>query len=72
MNLGNHPGLTPLGDHNSKKRKLFDPPDPTPNGIACPKCGTELLDSTPGMALLSHPPQHKIHCTSCNYHGYRF
>ena len=45
---------------------------PEPNGIACPKCGGELLDSTPNIVLTSYPPQYNIHCPKCDYTGYRF
>ena len=44
---------------------------PSPNGIECPKCGKELLDSSPGTTLASHPPQKNIHCPVCDYRGYR-
>ena len=41
--------------------------DPRPNGIACPTpgCGGELWDSTPGVVLLSSPPQKQVHCPKC-------
>ena len=43
------------------------------NGIACPRCGAELLDSDPRYVLASYPPQLNIHCTAegCGYRGYR-
>lgn len=44
---------------------------PVKNGIACPKCGEELMDSQPMMTLTSHPAQKTIHCPSCDYKGYR-
>jgi DNA-directed RNA polymerase subunit RPC12/RpoP len=42
-----------------------------PNGIACPECGSELMDSNPMLMLASNPPQLNIHCPKCNYKGYR-
>jgi predicted RNA-binding Zn-ribbon protein involved in translation (DUF1610 family) len=44
---------------------------PQPNGIACPNCGEELMDSQPMMTLTSNPPKKNIHCPSCDYVGYR-
>jgi C4-type Zn-finger protein len=48
-------------------------PKPTPNGIACPKCGEELLDTQPNVTLTSMPPQKNVGCSSkkCDYIGYR-
>ena len=44
---------------------------PRPNGIACPECGGELLDSHPMMQLANSPPQKNVHCPKCKYAGYR-
>jgi len=33
--------------------------EPQLNGIACPKCGSELFDSHPNAILTSNPPQKK-------------
>jgi len=46
---------------------------PVPNGIACPKCGAELLDTQPNVTLTSMPPQKNVGCSSenCDYTGYR-
>lgn len=41
------------------------------NGIACPDCGEELYDSSPGVMLLTSPPKLNIYCQSCGYRGYR-
>lgn len=46
--------------------------DPMPNGIACPKCGEELLDSNPSITLTSFPAKKSTHCAKCDYQGYRF
>jgi hypothetical protein len=47
---------------------------PILNGIACPKCGSELLDSQPNVILTSNPAQKNTKCSSekCDYIGYRF
>jgi C4-type Zn-finger protein len=46
---------------------------PVPNGIACPKCGEELLDTHPNVTLASMPPKKNVGCSSdkCDYTGYR-
>lgn len=41
------------------------------NGIACPLCGAELLDSRPSVMLTSWPPKKDIKCDNCKYTGYR-
>ncbi len=47
--------------------------DPVLNGIACPKCGSELFDENPMEVLASIPPNKRIGCHSkdCNFSGYR-
>lgn len=42
-----------------------------PNGIACPRCGAELLDSTPNTILTTNPPKMAIHCDDCGYKDFR-
>ena len=46
---------------------------PVPNGIACPKCGKELLDTQPNVTLTSMPLKKNIGCSNenCDYVGYR-
>lgn len=66
--------LKDLKEHNSTARTLYQrltSNSPRPNGIACPKCGNELLDSNPRMTLTSNPPQKNTHCSACAYRGYR-
>lgn len=66
--------LKSLDEHNSNSwsnySSMFEN-SPKPNGIACPKCGEELMDSQPMMTLTSNPPKKDIHCPSCGYVGYR-
>jgi DNA-directed RNA polymerase subunit RPC12/RpoP len=65
--------LKTLEEHNKKHFPLytFDLSKPLKNGIACPKCGDELIDSTPMSILASNPPKKDIKCESCDYSGYR-
>jgi hypothetical protein len=46
--------------------------NPQPNGIKCPKCNEELMDTYPNMILTSDPPQKNVHCPKCDHKGYRF
>ena len=46
--------------------------EPEPNGIKCPKCGEELMDTYPNMILTSNPAQKNVHCPKCDHKGYRF
>ena len=44
-------GLTPLSDWNEKvKTARAKALEPKGNGLACPTCGSELMDSTPGQS----------------------
>jgi hypothetical protein len=66
--------LISLEQHNQNKRNSRnnrDPNAPRPNGIACPGCGSELVDSSPCLTLTSSPPQKNTRCDSCGYTGYR-
>ena len=46
---------------------------PVPNGISCPKCGEELLDTQPNVTLTSMPPKKNVGCSNkkCDFTGYR-
>jgi hypothetical protein len=68
--------LKSLVEHNSMSTTFhlgMLNPKPIPNGIACPKCGEELLDTKPNETLASMPPQKNVGCSSkkCDYIGYR-
>lgn len=41
------------------------------NGIKCPKCGNELIDSEPSMTLLVYPPRKRVECLECNFKSTR-
>jgi hypothetical protein len=65
-----------LHDYNRRKRAEYeatswDSSVPTPNGLACPQCGVELMDTDPGVTLMSNPPQKAVHCEACGHQGYR-
>ena len=44
---------------------------PEPNGIVCPNCGEELMDTNPMMTLTSFPAKKSVNCPKCDYTGYR-
>ena len=67
--------LKSLSDHNHEKQAQWQWQsivNSRPNGIACPECGEELLDTNPDTMLLSAPPQFRVHCSSCAYTGTRY
>lgn len=55
----------------SKSYRRDHGPAPRPNGIACPTCSGELVDSHPGITLTSNPPQVNVACPACGFTGYR-
>jgi hypothetical protein len=68
--------LKSLDTHNAEARerhRILSSNDPRPNGLACPKCGNELLDTQPNVILTSYPAQKNVGCSSkeCDYRGYR-
>jgi len=42
-----------------------------PNGIACPKCGAELVDKDRFRVTMMKMPQTRIECLVCKYEGMR-
>jgi len=70
------PELLPLADYNKVARERYaadrrEENLPRLNGLACPDCGAELLDSQPMFQLSSSPPQKNVNCSKCKYVGYR-
>jgi hypothetical protein len=68
--------LKSLDEHNAERWKWHSHSSisfnkPVLNGIACPKCEEELFDTNPWMTLTSNPPKKNVHCSKCDYHGYR-
>ena len=72
--MSDKPKLKTLDEHNAEYRAyhtaMYDNRSQR-NGIACPKCQSELLDTNPFMTLTSNPPQKNVHCDECGYVGYR-
>lgn len=65
--------LKNLASHNADRlASHMKAQRPHPNGIACPKCGDELIDSEPNVTLTSNPAQTKVHCEGCGFSGCRF
>jgi hypothetical protein len=63
--------LKNLNEHNSLRAVYYNTEEKVRNGIACPECGSELIDSQPMMTLTSYPPQKSTSCENCDYTGYR-
>ena len=66
--------LKNLDEYNAQQNNLhwqLNSNAPQLNGIACPKCGEELYDSNPMITLTSMPPKKSVHCSKCDYVGYR-
>lgn len=65
--------LVNLMDHNiiAWSQSAANLNQPIPNGIACPNCKEELLDSNPFVTLTSWPAQKNVHCPNCEYKGFR-
>ncbi len=61
--------LVSLKDHNDKAR--MNPKRFRETGIACPKCGTELIEKS-SVAILTYPAQYPVDCPKCKFHGTRF
>jgi len=44
---------------------------PVLNGIQCPGCHAELMDTHPNVTITSAPPRKEVHCPSCGWKGRR-
>jgi len=65
--------LISLEVHNAARSASYKfDNSPEPNGIECPQCGHELVDSNPMVVLTSMPAQKNVHCLTCRYRGYRY
>lgn len=66
--------LKPLDEWNESRQRLYDPSldAAVPSGLACPRCGHELLEYT-RVLLASFPPQVKVWCvrSGCGFVGTR-
>jgi hypothetical protein len=61
--------LIGLDEWNDTRKPQYIP-KPLWNGIACPKCGSEMYDSNPDHVLMSYPPKVSVAC-ACGFHGSR-
>lgn len=74
---GEGPKLKTLAAHNAAitqaraKRKAKETPQGRLNGIECPLCKAELMDTHPNVILASDPPQKQVHCPACGWTGHR-
>ena len=61
--------LKSIKEHNDGK--IFDAygGNAFKSGLACPKCGSELMYVDQNL-LLSNPPQRKVQCSKCNHIDY--
>jgi DNA-directed RNA polymerase subunit M/transcription elongation factor TFIIS len=59
--------LKSIKEHNN----LFTKEISFSTGIACPKCGSELMYVDQNL-LLSSPPQRRVQCSKCNHIDYIF
>lgn len=61
-----------LDEFNAKRHAVYrEQSQSRLNGIECPKCGSELMDTNPSLILVSFPPKKDINCADCGYRGYR-
>jgi hypothetical protein len=64
--------LRSLDESNREKlKKYIQENTELKNGLACPKCGNELYDSSPYEVLFAYPSQKKVIC-ECGFQSYRF
>ena len=64
--------LISLADFNETiLRRNRECPKRPVNGIACPQCGKELVDTQPTNVRLSTPMQKTVACDSCGFTGNR-
>ena len=60
-------------DAEARARQALDTAFPKYNGISCPTCGSELVDSHPMETLTTDPPMKAISCPMglCGFRGTR-
>lgn len=60
-----------LDEHNNETWQYFSNQNKSVGaGVACPKCGTEMLITDTGTVLLTWPPKRSVECPSCKHHDY--
>ena len=62
--------LKSLEEHNNSKLCEAYGGNSFKTGIACPKCGSELHYTNPGMMLSSYPPKQAVNCKKCLHADY--
>lgn len=63
--------LQSLDEWNSKSAFIYtEQTYPMPNGIECPKCGSEMSDMD-DLVLCCYPPKKNIECLGCGHKNYR-
>jgi len=69
------PPLKALDEHNAERVAAYELASaPRPNGIACPECGKELVDTdatVKSAPFLRVMPYVVTHCPACDYYGER-
>jgi DNA-directed RNA polymerase subunit RPC12/RpoP len=62
--------LKSLEQHDQERRQWWMDRDMrNRNGLECPKCKRELVDSNPNVVLTSNPPKKHVHCPHCTFQG---
>ena len=64
--------LQTLEEHEKEKAVIHtfvESDKPKKNGIKCPKCETELFDTTPNLVVMACKTY--IHCACCGWKGTR-
>jgi hypothetical protein len=57
-----------IEEHNNERWESYKHPRViSGNDIACPKCGSEMVDTDPDWVLTSFPPQKHVHCAWCGH-----
>jgi DNA-directed RNA polymerase subunit RPC12/RpoP len=62
--------LISLKEHNNRFNDFIYENVKCGNGIACPNCNEELMDSD-NYILTSNPPQRNVKCTKCDFKSFR-
>lgn len=70
MKQDTEPELMPLKQHNDSKLNNAYGGNVFKTGIACPKCGSELHYTNPGVMLASYPPRKPVNCKNCKHNDY--
>ena len=70
MKQDTEPELMPLKQHNDSKLNNAYGGNLFKTGIACPKCGSELHYTNPGIMLTSYPPRKPVNCKNCKHIDY--